>query len=350
MFHFLPIAIRYDGSAPTKGHGYQVHVGPMYSESKGTVKITSTTPARSPPSVSTISPPRRTGVNGSRPSRPPVGSSRSRRSSPSTTARSHRGHRSRPTRRSWTGSPATRRPHCTRRVRARMGTDEMAVVDPATMRVHGTEGLRVVDAVGATGRHERQSLRPHDDDRRKGSRHHPRRGSAAAGTRPRSTCRPRTDRRTESVPGDRQHLGEDRSGHTGPKRFDVAEVDLVGSQVAAGRAVVVGAQPVAVVESVDADVFDYGDWLCPRLRLLAQQRPASRQGPLQRHRTASARCDQIDPRPGAADRRVLIGEPSQYPAIGSTWARIDLVTPRRSGSMSLKWTLSARRSLLGEQS
>ncbi|NNC43783.1 MAG: choline dehydrogenase, partial [Acidimicrobiia bacterium] len=33
-------------------------------------------------------------------------------------------------------------PSCT----AKMGTDEMAVVDPATMRVHGTEGLRVVDA------------------------------------------------------------------------------------------------------------------------------------------------------------------------------------------------------------
>ncbi|MEO2170947.1 MAG: GMC oxidoreductase, partial [Acidimicrobiales bacterium] len=33
-------------------------------------------------------------------------------------------------------------PSCT----ARMGTDEMAVVDPTTMRVHGTQGLRVVDA------------------------------------------------------------------------------------------------------------------------------------------------------------------------------------------------------------
>jgi choline dehydrogenase len=33
-------------------------------------------------------------------------------------------------------------PSCT----CRMGTDELAVVDPLTMRVHGTEGLRVVDA------------------------------------------------------------------------------------------------------------------------------------------------------------------------------------------------------------
>ena len=33
-------------------------------------------------------------------------------------------------------------PSCT----ARMGTDEMAVVDPTSMRVHGVDGLRVVDA------------------------------------------------------------------------------------------------------------------------------------------------------------------------------------------------------------
>ena len=39
MFHFLPIAIRYDGSPPPGGekfeHGYQVHVGPMYSDARG---------------------------------------------------------------------------------------------------------------------------------------------------------------------------------------------------------------------------------------------------------------------------------------------------------------------------
>src|SRR5262249_29638270 len=35
MFHFLPIAVRYDGSSPAGGHGYQVHVGPMYSDARG---------------------------------------------------------------------------------------------------------------------------------------------------------------------------------------------------------------------------------------------------------------------------------------------------------------------------
>ena len=46
MFHFLPIAIRYDGTVPEGGggHGYQVHVGPMYSDSRGSVRITSTDP------------------------------------------------------------------------------------------------------------------------------------------------------------------------------------------------------------------------------------------------------------------------------------------------------------------
>ncbi len=48
MFHFLPIAIRYDGTAPTEGHGYQVHIGPMYADTRGWVKIDSTDPLKHP--------------------------------------------------------------------------------------------------------------------------------------------------------------------------------------------------------------------------------------------------------------------------------------------------------------
>jgi choline dehydrogenase len=47
MFHFLPIAVRYDGTAP-QGHGYQLHAGPMYSDSRGSVKITSRNPRMHP--------------------------------------------------------------------------------------------------------------------------------------------------------------------------------------------------------------------------------------------------------------------------------------------------------------
>ncbi|MFN2344007.1 MAG: choline dehydrogenase, partial [Desulfonatronovibrio sp.] len=38
QFHFLPIAIRYDGSAPAQGHGFQLHVGPMNTDVRGHVK------------------------------------------------------------------------------------------------------------------------------------------------------------------------------------------------------------------------------------------------------------------------------------------------------------------------
>ena len=48
QLHFLPAAIRYDGYAPTKGHGFQVHAGPMRSASRGTVKITSGDPRVAP--------------------------------------------------------------------------------------------------------------------------------------------------------------------------------------------------------------------------------------------------------------------------------------------------------------
>jgi choline dehydrogenase len=48
QFHFLPVAIRYDGKAPAAGHGFQLHVGPMRSKSRGHVKITSASPEHAP--------------------------------------------------------------------------------------------------------------------------------------------------------------------------------------------------------------------------------------------------------------------------------------------------------------
>ena len=48
QFHFLPIAVRYDGKAVADGHGFQAHVGPMRSKSRGTVRLRSSDPAEAP--------------------------------------------------------------------------------------------------------------------------------------------------------------------------------------------------------------------------------------------------------------------------------------------------------------
>lgn len=48
QYHFLPGAIRYDGKAAAPGHGFQVHVGPMRSKSRGYVRIRSADPQVAP--------------------------------------------------------------------------------------------------------------------------------------------------------------------------------------------------------------------------------------------------------------------------------------------------------------
>jgi choline dehydrogenase len=48
QYHFLPIAVRYDGRAAAEGHGFQAHVGPMRSASRGTVRLRSADPAAAP--------------------------------------------------------------------------------------------------------------------------------------------------------------------------------------------------------------------------------------------------------------------------------------------------------------
>lgn len=48
QYHFLPVAIRYDGKAPAKSHGFQAHVGPMRSKSRGTVTLRSADPNDAP--------------------------------------------------------------------------------------------------------------------------------------------------------------------------------------------------------------------------------------------------------------------------------------------------------------
>ncbi|MCA8868394.1 MAG: choline dehydrogenase [Rhodobacteraceae bacterium] len=48
QYHFLPIAVRYDGKAAAEGHGFQAHVGPMRSASRGAVMLASADPAVAP--------------------------------------------------------------------------------------------------------------------------------------------------------------------------------------------------------------------------------------------------------------------------------------------------------------
>jgi choline dehydrogenase len=147
MFHFLPIAVRYDGSSPAGGHGYQVHIGPMYSNSRGSVKITSTDPRAKPAlRFNYISTPedRREWVEAIRIARrilnqPAMEPFNGGEVSPGPSVDTDEQILD------WvrTDGETALHPSCT----CRMGrADDDSVVDPLTMRVHGVDGLRVVDA------------------------------------------------------------------------------------------------------------------------------------------------------------------------------------------------------------
>jgi len=146
MFHFLPIAIRYDGSSPTKGHGYQVHVGPMYSDAIGSLKLKSTDPRVHPAlrfNYLSTEQDRREWVEAIRVSRhilnqPAFAKFNGGEISPGPAVETDEQIRD------WVARDAETalHPSCT----AKMGVGEMSVVDPTTMKVHGLEGLRVVDA------------------------------------------------------------------------------------------------------------------------------------------------------------------------------------------------------------
>jgi choline dehydrogenase len=146
MFHFLPVAIRYDGSAPTKGHGYQVHIGPMYADTRGYVRITSTDPRRHPAMrFNYLSTPtdRKEWVEAVRVARdilnqPAFKPFNDGELSPGPSVDTDQEILD------WVARDAETalHPSCT----AKMGEDDLSVTDPLTMRVHGVDGLRVVDA------------------------------------------------------------------------------------------------------------------------------------------------------------------------------------------------------------
>jgi choline dehydrogenase len=146
MFHFLPLAVRYDGSSPAAEHGYQVHVGPMNSDARGSVRIASTDPRAHPAlrfNYLSTEQDRREWVEAVRVARriltqPAFEEISAGELSPGRAVESDEEIMA------WVARDAETalHPSCT----CRMGVDDMAVVDPGSMHVHGLDGVRVVDA------------------------------------------------------------------------------------------------------------------------------------------------------------------------------------------------------------
>jgi choline dehydrogenase len=146
MFHFLPIAIRYDGSRPAAEHGYQVHIGPMYSDVRGTLRLKSRDPRQHPAirfNYLSTENDRREWVEMVRAARrilnqPAFAVFNGGELSPGPSVETDEEILR------WVAEDAETalHPSCT----ARMGVDDNSVLDPETMRVHGVDGLRVVDA------------------------------------------------------------------------------------------------------------------------------------------------------------------------------------------------------------
>jgi choline dehydrogenase len=145
QFHFLPLAIRYDGTSPAGGHSYQVHVGPMNSDARGSLKIRSNNPLEHPAlrfNYLSTAQDRREWVEAVRSARnilnqPAMDEFNGGEISPGPEVRSDVEILE------WVkrNAETALHPSCT----CKMGIDAMSVVDPLTMRVHGTEGLRIVD-------------------------------------------------------------------------------------------------------------------------------------------------------------------------------------------------------------
>lgn len=148
MFHFLPVAVRYDGQKADVAHGFQVHIGPMYSDARGRLRIRSTDPTVHPSMIFnylSTEQDRREWVEALHVTReilaqPALAPFNAGEISPGAAVRTDAEILD------WVARDAETalHPSCT----AKMGpdSDPMAVVDPLTMRVHGLENVRVVDA------------------------------------------------------------------------------------------------------------------------------------------------------------------------------------------------------------
>ncbi|MBF0840891.1 MULTISPECIES: choline dehydrogenase [Mammaliicoccus] len=148
MFHFLPLAVRYDGQKADTEHGFQVHIGPMYSNSRGSLKIKSKNPFEKPKVVFnylSTKEDEQEWIEAIRIARkilaqPALKPFNDGEISPGPSVQTDEEILD------WVKKDAETalHPSCS----AKMGpaSDPMAVVDPLTMKVHGMENLRVVDA------------------------------------------------------------------------------------------------------------------------------------------------------------------------------------------------------------
>ena len=148
MFHFLPIAVRYDGTVPEGGggHGYQVHIGPMYADVRGSVRAVSSDPSKHPAlrfNYLSTENDKREWVEAIRVTRKILGAPAFE---PFSTGELSPGAEVATDEQvlEWVKNDAETalHPSCT----CKMGTDELSVTDPRSLKVHGMEGLRVVDA------------------------------------------------------------------------------------------------------------------------------------------------------------------------------------------------------------
>ena len=148
MFHFLPMAVRYDGNKADVKHGFQWHVGPMFSDTKGHVRIESADIHDKPEILFNYlrtDQDRREWVEAIRVARSLLDTEAmeevgAREFSPGSDVQTDEEILE------WVrndGETALH-PSCT----TKMGTkdDPMAVVDPETMQVWGIEGLYIADA------------------------------------------------------------------------------------------------------------------------------------------------------------------------------------------------------------